>query len=164
MVATSAQRLLQDDLEEAAFKIGVAAGKWSLARRPSEEQWPIIFTWVKAAERHDSPEWFLIRWDLQGYNVQPPTGAFWDLNENQFLAAEKWPKGRPGSPVEAVFKVTGWAAPGRGFYHPYDRQALVGHVQWPTQNPQRIWTENNTLIDFLSLIHRWLNCEDYLGC
>jgi hypothetical protein len=164
VAASTAQRLLQQDLEGAAFRIGVDAGNWSLACKPSEEEWPLVFTWIRAAERPNAPDWFLVRWDLQDYNVQPPTGAFWDLDDNQFRPAEKWPKGRPGSPVEAVFKVAGWAAPGKGFYHPYDRQALAGHAEWPVNNPQRIWSDKNTLADFLSLVHRWLNCEDYLGC
>lgn len=161
---TAAQRLVDADLRCAEFLIGVDAGKWTLAEPSSAAAWPFVYTTVEAAPRPNSPEQMLVRWDVDNYNDQSPTGAFWDAATNTFLATSRWPKGRPGSPVAAVFKVEGWAAPGRGFYHPYDRQARHNHHEWPTQNPQRIWTKDNTLIDFLHLVHRWLNCEDYLGC
>jgi len=163
MAASTAQRLLEADLDRTDFRIGVAGGQWALATPVSEADWPIVCTWVKAAPREKSPERFLVRWDVAGYNAQPPTGAFWDEGAKTFLATGSWPKGRPGSVVEAVFKVSGWAAPGRGFYHPYDRLALVGH-DWSKTNPQYIWTANNVLTDFIALVYRWLNCEAYIGC
>ncbi|WP_449369382.1 DUF7665 family protein [Undibacterium arcticum] len=164
MTASTAQRLLEADLERAEFRIGVSKGQWSLAWEVSKTGWPYVYTRVQAAPRANSPEQMLVRWDVDGYGIQSPTGAFWDEEANNFLVPEKWPKGRPKSPVEGVFRVTGWAAPGRGFYHPFDRQARLNHHDWPTQNPQYVWTEQNTLTDFISLVHRWLNCEDYLGC
>lgn len=164
MAATAAQRLLESDLRRADFLIGVDAGKWSLAEPVTEAAWPVVYTNVHASLRANSPEQFLVRWDLGGYNSQSPTGAFWDAGRRDFLAPGLWPKGRAGSPVAAVFKTEGWAAPGKGFYHPFDRQALAGHHQWAEQNPHYIWTSDRTLTDFLHLVHRWLNCEDFLGC
>lgn len=163
MSASAAQRLLEADLQRAEFQIGVAKNQWLLAREVCELSWPHVFTWVSAAPRPNSPDRLLVRWNLDGYNSQSPTGGFWDEATNNFVAAPRWPKGRKGSVVAEVFKVEGWAAPGRGFYHPFDRQAMAGHP-WVTQNPQYVWTARNTLTDFLSLVHRWLNCEDYLGC
>jgi hypothetical protein len=161
---TAAQRLLELDLQSVCFRTGLVTGKWSLARRVSSDDWPYVYTWVKAAERLNGPSWLLVRWDLQGYNAQSPTGAFWDFDINDFLPTHQWPKGKSGSTVEAVFKVAGWAAPGKGFYHPFDRQAMHGHTTWPEQNPQFLWNETNTFGDFLVLVHRWLNSEAYLGC
>lgn len=156
-------RLLEADLRSAEFLIGVSKGQWSLERDFSEEDWPCVYTWVSAASRDKSPDRLLVRWNVDGYGCQSPTGAFWDLENATFRATNLWPKGRSGSPVEAVFKTAGWAAPGQGFYHPYDRQANAGHP-WKEQNPSYVWTDQNTLTDFISLVHRWLNCEDYLGC
>ena len=164
MAASAAQRLLQADLERADFLIGVAKRQWSLVRPVSEEEWPYLYTWVSAAPRAASPDQLMVRWDCDGYNAQSPTGAFWDAERKDFRPIPDWPKGRPGSTVATFFKTSGWAAPGRGFYHPYDRLAKPGHDKWPIQNPQHIWTSGNTLTDYLSLVHRWLNCEDYLGC
>jgi hypothetical protein len=164
MSVSAAQRLLGEDLKRAEFQIGVANGHWQLARPVAEESWPYVYTWVQAAARPNSPGRLLVRWDLQGYNAQSPTGAFWDDEKGAFLATNAWPKGRPGSVVGSAFKVSGWAAPGQGFYHPFDRQAQVGHAHWATQNPRCVWTNQHTLTDFISLVHRWLNCEAYLGC
>lgn len=164
MAVTAAQRLLEADLRRADFLIGVAAGKWSLTEPVAEASWPVVYTVIQAAPRTNSPDQMLVRWDVEAYGEQSPTGGFWDASAKAFVPAARWPKGRAGSPVAAVFKVEGWAAPGRGFYHPYDRQARHGHGDWPRDNPQYIWTKDNTIADFLHLVHRWLNCEDYLGC
>lgn len=164
MIASSAQRLLDADLQKADFRIGESKGFWWLTHPVYEMRWPFVYTWIQAAPRANSPDRWLVRWDVEGYNTQSPTGAFWDDEKNDFLVPTRWPKGKPNSPVSAIFKVEGWAAPGRGFYHPYDRQANHGHTEWPKQNPCYIWTAQNTLTDFISLVHRLLNCEDYLGC
>lgn len=164
MTASMAQRLLESDLRSVAFLSGVDRGDWALARPVTVEQWPYVFTHIQAAPRPNNPDRFLVRWDMAGYNAASPSGAFWDDARNNYLTTENWPKGRPGSVVATVFRVAGWAAPGQGFYHPYDRKAMNGHVKWPTENPAFIWTAQNTLTDFISLVHRWLNCEDYCGC
>jgi hypothetical protein len=163
MTATTAQRLLEADLQRAEFLMGIASDRWSLANDILEDSWPIVYTYVQAASRPNGPDRMLVRWDVDGYPANSPTGAFWDEEAANFLAPEKWPKGRPNSPVAAVFKTAGWAAPGRGFYHPYDRQARLNHDKWDKENPQYVWTPDNTLTDFVSLVYRWLNCEDYLG-
>ena len=164
MPVTAAQRLLDNDLQKAEILMGVAAGHWALEQPVGELAWPIVYTRVYAAPRTASPDSWLVRWDVDGYGAQSPTGGFWDTATNGFVDPQKWPKGRDGSPVAGVFKVAGWAAPGRGFYHPYDRLARNGHNDWPANNPQYVWTPQNTLTDFVLLVHRWLNCGDYLGC
>lgn len=164
MAATTAQRLLEADLQKAEFRIGVSKGYWTLDSGVAESDWPHVYTWIQAAPRTNSPDRLLVHWNVDGYGSQPQTGAFWDESANTFLPAGKWPKGRPGSTVASVFKVSGWAVPAQGFYHPYDRLARNGHNEWPNQNPQYVWSEKITLTDFISLIHRWLNCEDYHGC
>jgi len=165
VAASSAQRLLEADFARPEFLIGMANGHWEFAAPVSELDWPVVFTWVKAAPREKGPEGFVVRWDVAGYNEQRPTGAFWDEAKKTFLDPGAWPKGQPGSVVEAVFKVAGWAAPGRGFYHPYDRLAWAGHeAQWTQANPRYLWTKESVLTDFITLVHRWLNCESYIGC
>lgn len=163
-MVTVAQRLLEADLESAEFKIGVAKGHWGLVKDVCETDWPHVWIWVRAAPRPQSPDRFIVRWALDNYKSTSPTGGFWDVASQNFLPKTNWPKGKPGSLVAMVFKVDGWAAPGTGFYHPYDRLARHGHEEWPAKHPQRIWTEKNSITDFVILVHRWLNCEDYLGC
>ncbi|UTV79771.1 hypothetical protein MQE22_06940 [Acidithiobacillus sp. YTS05] len=157
-MSTNAQRLLEAELVGGRFRAGVARGYWSLATPVAQLAWPFVDTWITASPRESSPSRWLVHWDVGNYGSQPNTGGFWDEKTGAFLAPEKWPKGRPGSTVAAVFKTAGWAAPGRGFYHHYDRLAIPGHP-WT----QDAWTPQVTLTDFMTLVYRWLNCGDYVG-
>jgi hypothetical protein len=159
-MTSTAQRLLEADLAGAAFRAGELSGNWRLAKPVAELQWPHVFTWVRAAARANSPGMWLVRWDAENYGSGPITGGFWDEATAGCLAPEKWPKGRPGSVVATVFKTSGWAAPGRGFYHPWDRLALPGH---PWSDPKFAWSPRITIAEYVAQFHRWLNCEDYLG-
>jgi len=164
MAVNSAQRLLEADLDRPEFRIGVEKGQWALAEQVSEASWPFVYTWVTAAPRDKAPARWLVRWDVDGYNAQRATGAFWDPEKQDFLDKAAWPKCQGGSVPAGVFKTDGWAAPGKGFYPPYDRLAWPGHeVQWTTSHPELLWTAANTLTDFIRLVHWWLNSEAYLG-
>lgn len=157
---STAQRLLVADLEGAAFRAGELRGDWKLVGSVSELPWPYVFTQVPAAPRARSPDQWLVRWDATGYGSQPITGGFWDAESGGYLAKEKWPKGRPGSVVATVFRIQGWAAPGEGFYHPWDHRALSGH---PWTDARFAWNKKVTIAGYVAQFHRWLNCEDYLG-
>jgi hypothetical protein len=163
MAASSAQRLLEADLQRADFLVGVDKGHWSLLHPVSESEWPRVFTWVRAASRPTGPEQWLVRWDLAGYNEQSPTGAFWDVTAGALLPGALWPKAQADSVAAKVFRIDGWTQSGKAFYHPYDRLARHDHTDWPKQNPAYVWTNKNTLTDFIVLVHRWLNCEAYIG-
>ena len=162
MAASSAQRLLEADLQRADFLIGVDKGHWSLAQPVRESDWPRVFTWVRAAPRPNGPEQWLVRWDVAGYNEQSPTGAFWDAAA-ALLPGALWPKAMADSVAAKVFRIDGWKLSGQAFYHPYDRLARQDHRQWPEQHARYVWTNANVLTDFIVLVHRWLNCEAYLG-
>ncbi|MEM5387879.1 hypothetical protein VSR68_30455 [Paraburkholderia phymatum] len=157
-MSTNAQRLLEAELTGGRFRAGVAGGRWALATPVSGLVWPYIDTWIAAAIRPNSPDQWLVRWNVDNYGSQASTGGFWDPGTGTFLVPEKWPKGRSGSTVASVFKVAGWAAPGRGFYHHYDRLAIPGHP-WTKD----AWNPTVKLTDFITLVYRWLNCGDYLG-
>jgi len=164
MAVTSAQRLLEADLNRPEFRTGVEKCQWALAEPVSEASWPFVYTWITAASRGKGAARWLVRWDVAKYNAQRPTGGFWDPEKKDFLAGSAWPKCQAGSVGAAVFKVEGWAAPGKGFYHPYDRLAWAGHeTQWTTAHPQSLWSEQNTLTDFITIVHWCLNNEAYLG-
>lgn len=156
----SAQRLLIADLAGAVFRAGEIRGSWKLVGSGSELPWPHVYTHVAAAPRANSPDQWLVRWDATGYGSGPITGGFWDSASGGYLAKEKWPKGRAGSVVASVFKTDGWAAPGEGFYHPWDKRALHGH---PWVDPRFAWNSKVTIAEYVAQFHRWLTCEDYLG-
>lgn len=159
-MSSNAQRLLEADLADAAFRAGELRGDWSLLGSVSDISWPYVFTRVRAAPRPNGPEHWLVRWDATNYGSAPITGGFWDAQANSFLAADKWPKGRAGSVVATVFKTSGWAAPAQGFYHPWDRTALAGH---PWSDARWAWSQNVTIAEYNAQFHRWLCSEDYLG-
>ena len=161
-MSSTAQRLLEADLAGAQFRAGQLRGDWSLVGAIEHLQWPYVLTETAAAARPNGPLRWLVRWDATGYGSAPITGGFWDAGAGAFLAKEKWPRGRPGTVVATVFKTEGWAAPGQGFYHPWDRTALHGHQpQW--SDPRWVWSAKVTIADYVAQFHRWLNCEDYLG-
>ena len=164
MTAPLAQRLLEEDLKSVAFLSGVKDAYWELLQPVTAERWPHVFTHIRAAERVNAPQRYLVRWEVDDYNATRPSGAFWDEKQNTYLNPSKWPKGRAGSIVDKVFRIEGWSDPGQGFYHPWDRKAAKGHHQWPINNPDFVWTSKNTLTDFISLVHRLLNSDDYHGC
>jgi hypothetical protein len=159
-MSTNAHRLLVSDLAGAGFRAGELRGDWTLIGAAQEISWPYVFTLVRAAARQNCPEQWLVRWDATNYGSAPLTGGFWDADTASFLAKEKWPRGRQGSVIASVFKIEGWAAPGQGFYHPWDRTALANH-SWT--DPRWAWKPELTLADYVAQFHRWLNSEDYLG-
>lgn len=159
-MSTNAQRLLVADLASAAFRAGLLRGDWALCEPAEGMAWPYLYTYVTAASRPNSPNQWLVRWDATNYGSGPITGGFWDFSGKTFLAKEKWPKARAGSVVASVFKTDGWAAPGQGFYHPWDRTALFGHT-W--SDPVWMWKPQITIVEYNAQFHRWLISEDYLG-
>lgn len=159
-MSCTAQRLLVADLAGAVFRAGEMRGSWKLVGSVSDVPWPHVFTHVAAAPRANSPDQWLVRWDATGYGSGPITGGFWDSAAGGYLAKEKWPKSRTGSVLASVFKTAGWAAPGEGFYHPWDRRALHGH---PWTDARFAWNTKVTLAEYVAQFHRWLTCEDYLG-
>lgn len=163
MALDLAQRNLLADLGAVAFRLGADTGQWSLHGDPIAT-WPLVYTWIAACARPKSPDRLLIRWDLTNYGSDRGTGAFWDPGTNDFLNLSRWPKGSAGSIVDSVFKTSGWAAPGKGFYHPIDRQARTGHDAWAQVHLQYELMANHTITEYVYVIHRLLTCDDYVGC
>jgi len=159
------QRLYEEDVRSAEFRMGVAGGRWGTpesALLPTDLAWPSVILSIAAAPRDNAPERFLVRLDMAGYRSVPPTGMFWDPASKSTLEFAKRPKGKPESRVARVFR-TDWAESGRAFYHPYDRVAAQSHPAWPTEQPHLIWTASNTIVDYLTEFHALLNSGDYVG-
>ena len=163
---TPDHKLFTIDLEGAAFRTGVLAGRWGLAAPealPDGMAWPRACFWLKAADRPGAPDRYHIMIDLSGYRAVSPTGSFWDADNKAMLAAASYPQGKPASRFARVFR-TDWP-PGlcKAFYHPYDRFALNSHAGWPTELPHLVWTEKNTIADYLNEFQSLLAGDDYVG-
>lgn len=158
------QRLLEADLQSAAFKQGVLKGRWGLAASeaiPEAAEWPKRYFWVAAPPRPKAPDRFYIIVDATGYGAQLLTGTFWDPEKKEVLAFDKRPRGKENSRIAKVFR-TDWEN-GRAFYHPFDRVALNGHANWTSEMPGNVWTTKHTVVDFLEMVAALLNGGDYVG-
>jgi len=160
------QRLFEADLSSAEFRIGESKGCWGVAgegERPADAAWPKVYLWVAAAPRENAPNRFYLALEAEGYRVPSPTGTFWDQIKKAPLAFSAFPKGKPGSRVDKVFRTDIWASTNKALYHPYDRVAAQGHAGWSTEQPHLIWDSNHTIVDFLDEVRKLLNCGDYIG-
>ena len=155
------ERLLELDMQSAAYRAGVASGLWGVLDAPVLD-WPRRLFWLAAPPRPNSAEKFIVMLDCQGYRKPSPTGNFWDVAAGDFLRdPARRPKGKDGSVVAKVFR-TDWKNC-VAFYHPFDRTASVDHHDWPSSCANRIWTDQHAVADFLDEIHRLLNSGDYIG-
>lgn len=158
------QRLFEADLDSAEFRAGTLKGYWGLAGTdvlPKQPEWPLCIFWVQAAPRTEAPSRYYLRLDLEGYSTVSPTGTFCDPSTKSDLAYDKRPKGKRDSRFAKVFR-TDWQE-GRAFYHPYDRLAAAGHLNWVTEQPSLIWDSDHTIVDYLEEIHSLLNSGEYIG-
>lgn len=163
---TPDQKLFMLDLEDAGFRTGVLASRWGIADAdavPASMAWPKACFWLRAAERPNAPDRYFIMIDVDGYRAISPTGSFWDPVGKTMLAAGSFPKGKPGSRFEKVYR-TDWP-PGlcKAFYHPYDRFTLGTHGNWTQELPHLVWTGRNTITDYLDEFQTLLTGDDYVG-
>ena len=158
------QRLFEDDLASVEFRSGATKGMWGVAPQeivPKDMTWPKRILWIAAGPRSNAPDRFYIAVDAAGYRTDPPTGTFWNPATQSLLEHSRRPRGRTGSRFAKVFR-TDWNN-GTAFYHPYDRVAAQGHLQWAKDQPHLAWTSNHTIVDYLEEFHVLLNGGDYLG-
>jgi len=167
-MAAPDRRLFEADLLSAEYRAGVVKGLWGqaeLGALPDGERaaWPNAYFWLAAAPRNGAPDRYYVALNLQGYNAMPPTGPFWDPIKKQPLEIAKWPHGKPGSRFALVFRTSGFCAPGRAFYHPYDRTPVQDHPAWATDMRHLVWTEAHSIVDYLEEFQSLLTSVDYLG-
>jgi hypothetical protein len=144
------ERAFSADIAKPAFRLAVAEGRWRVVRI----EWPYVFICVTAKDGTGHN----LRLNCDGYPQTPPTGGPWDLERNQILAAERWPRGQGGR-VSAVFRLD-WKN-GSALYLPCDRVSIEGHDNWRTEMPSKIWRPADGIVQYLELVHELLNCRDY---
>lgn len=145
------QRAFETDVAKAAFRLGVAEGRWRLV----ETHWPYVFIAVTAKDHQE----YVLRLDCGGYPQAEPTGGPWDLARNKVLAFDQWPSGQGGR-VSAVFQ-TDWKH-GTALYLPCDRESIAGHANWRQEMPSKIWRPADGIVQYLEIVHELLHCRDYV--
>jgi hypothetical protein len=144
------QRAFETDVAKAAFRLGQAEARWRLI----EVTWPFAFMGVVAKDRRE----YVLRLNCAGYPQVAPTGGPWDMKANQVLAFDLWPRGSGGR-VSAVFR-TDWKN-GTALYLPCDRESLVGHDNWRSEMPSKIWRSAEGIVQYLELVYELLHSRDY---
>ncbi len=151
------ERAFRDHVEGAAFRSGVARGRWRLV----DVHWPHAIFAVSAVPREGAPDEYGFRFNLAGYPQQAPTAQPWDLDRGAPLAHSDWPGGGAQSRVALAFN-PGWKG-GQALYLPCDREALPGHSAWLTLHPDLLWTPDKTITFFLQIIYDLLHSSGYRG-
>lgn len=153
-VASPDEQAFRSHLRLPPYLAGAEAGRWLLLQL----QWPIAFIAVHAAARENSPDAFVLRFDLDGYPQIAPTAGPWDFFTGGLLTEAGRPKGER---VGLAFR-TNWES-GRALYIPCDRVALTSHTNWPTQYPTWTWDSSKQISFYLRLVFQLLNDPDYTG-
>lgn len=144
------QRAFEADVAKAAFRLGQAEGRWRLI----SVVWPCAFVGVIARDGRE----YVLRLNCAGYPQVAPTGGPWDMQTDKVLAFDRWPHGQGGR-VSAVFR-TDWKN-GTALYLPCDRASIVGHDNWRSEMPSKIWRPAEGIIQYLELVHELLQSRDY---
>jgi hypothetical protein len=141
------QQALAEHLAAGRFRAGVARGRWRLIKT----QWPFAFIEVIDRNGH----WVCIRLECSGYPERPPQGTPWNVELDQQLSGDKWPR---GGRVSQVFN-PGWKN-GTALYIPCDRESIIGHDNWYRELPHLIWNSAKGIIHYIEAIHEVLQSHE----
>lgn len=141
---------LRADVAKAAFRVAEAEGRWRLG----PITWPFVEVGVTARDGRE----IVLRFRCDGFPHAPPTAQPWDPQRAQPLVHGLWPRSHGGR-LGAVFRPD-WKG-GSALYLPCDRQSIVGHDEWRSQMPSKIWRPAAGLTQYLELVHELLNSHDY---
>jgi hypothetical protein len=83
----------------------------------------------------------------------------WDLERNQKLEPQWWPKGT--CDVAMAFR-TDWNG-ATALYAPWDRLALEAHPDWFARYPGLAWKRTHTIVHYLRLTRELLDSNEYTG-
>lgn len=144
------ENAFEADVHKPAFRLGQIEGRWELVR----VAWPYVLIAVAARDGRR----FHLRFNCLGFPQLPPTAGLWDPERDAGIAANLWPRGRGGR-VTAVFR-SDWKN-GTALYLPCDRESIVGHDNWRTEMPSKIWRPSDGIVQYLEIVYELLHCRDY---
>lgn len=141
---------LKGDIAAPRFRSGEDRNRWRLR----DIRWPYLYVTVFARDGRG----FLVRLNCAGYPANPPTGTFWDFDNDRILPFPSWPKGT--GRVTASLR-TDWQN-GAALYIPCDRVSINGHDNWRSVYPSMIWNPKRGITQYLEIVHDLLHSRDYI--
>lgn len=144
------ERAFHADAAKPRFRLGERERRWRLL----SVVWPMAHVAVTAKDGCE----YVLRFNCTGYPSTCPTAGPWDMANNRILPFTQWPRSRGGR-LGSVFR-TDWKN-GTALYLPCDRESLVGHDNWRTEMPSKIWRPAGGIVQYLEIVHELLNCGDY---
>jgi hypothetical protein len=147
-----AKQCFWNHLSEVEFLLGEARGQWGVAGDPQLPSWPRVIIWIRAPRSATSSEVVYLNFDLAGYPSQAPTALPWNMETNQRLANNQWPKG--STQIATAFN-PGWKN-GSSLYIPMDRTPMTDHAPWQAKYPQLWWQPHFTIINYLQYVYEIL--------
>lgn len=145
------ERAFQADIAKPRFRLAEAEHRWRLI----SIMWPHALIGVTAKDGRE----YVLRFECSGYPQTPPTAGPWEISGSRILPFNQWPRSNGGR-LGLVFR-EGWKN-GTALYLPCDRESIVGHDNWRTEMPSKIWSPAKGIVQYLELVHELLNCGDYL--
>nr|WP_137677431.1 hypothetical protein [Parerythrobacter lutipelagi] len=142
---------LRRDLAAGRFLLGVATGRWRL----ESIAFPHAVVSVIAADGIA----YGLRFECSDYPRTAVTACPWDVERDQPLAPEMWPKGTSRIPL--AFNPQWKNA--TCLYLPCDRISVQGHDPWRTKHPQLLWDPSKGICKYLAIVHELLNSGEYGG-
>jgi len=138
-------RLLKD-LESGKMKSGESKNRWTIDKYDC----PYVFISIRAS----NDKYYTLYFNCTDYPNAAPTSTLWDLDNNQLLPHQSWPK---GGRVSKVFN-PGWNG-GKAIYIPCDRMAINGHENWRNDYPWLIWNPEKGIHQYVSAIYEVLQSK-----
>lgn len=143
----SSEEIFKEHIESDEFQLLELLGK-VIQVDQKDSQWPFFYLRFSACLGRS----FVLRFNLTDYPKQPPNGVPWDLEKNQILIAEKWPRFNPR--CCQIFKPE-WNM--NGLYLPLDRIALNTHNNWGRKYATEKWRDGDTILKYVSEVSDALN-------
>ena len=89
---TPEEALFRAHLEGVPFRSGLDRKRWGFPGEPSFA-WPHCILWVQCEPRFSGSERVLLRFDVMDIRQLAPNAVPWDVEKNQDVPGDKWPKG-----------------------------------------------------------------------
>ena len=134
------------------FRRGEAMGRWRLLGHFHPE----VLIAVSAAARIGSPDWLLLRMQVEAFPAIGPTGQLYHGGEDRALVAHERPRGADGN-VHPCFSDFGPC-----LYHPIDRLSFAGG-HWAGQYADERWHPHFHLTRYIEVLHEILHSAEYAG-